>query len=61
MKILRSDYQRTTGHNLKVPKIKTESRKRGFCYSGVQTYNALPTDLKAEKFYLPFEQGLKEH
>ena len=64
MTILRRfDHQRTTrlnGHNLKVSEFKTESRKREFCYSGVNTYNALRTDFKAEKFYLLFEQGLKE-
>ena len=46
---------------LKIPKVKTESAKRGFYFSGVKIYNALPTHLKTERFYLPFKQGLKEH
>ena len=37
------------------------SAERGFYYSGVKIYNALPMHLKTEKFYLPFKQGLKEH
>ena len=52
---------RVNGRNLKIPKVKTESAKRGFHYSGVRIYNALPTHLKTERFYLPFKQGLKEH
>ena len=52
---------RVNGLNLKIPKVKTESAKKGFFYSGVKIYNALPTHLKTEKFYLPFKQGLKEH
>ena len=52
---------RVNGLNLKIPKVKTESPKKGFFYSGVKIYNALPTHLKTEKFYLPFKQGLKEH
>ena len=58
------DHQKATrvnGRNLKIPKVKTESAKRGFYYSGVRIYNALPTHLKTERFYLPFKQGLKEH
>ena len=43
------------------PKVKTESAKRGFYFSGVKIYNALPTHLETERFYLPFKQGLKEH
>ena len=30
-------------------------------YSGAKIYNALPTHLKIERFYLPFKQGLIEH
>ena len=52
---------RANGRNLKIPKVKTESAKRGFYYSGVKIYNALPSHLKTERFYLPFKQGLKEH
>ena len=58
------DHQKATrvnGRNLKIPKVKTESATRGFYYSGVRIYNALPTHLKTERFYLPFKQGLKEH
>ena len=52
---------RANGINLNIPKVKTESAKRGFYYSGVKIYNALPSHLKTESFYLPFKQGLKEH
>ena len=52
---------RANGRSLKFPKVKTESAKRGFYYSGVKIYNALSTHLKTERFYLPFKQGLKEH
>ncbi len=58
------DHQKATrgnGKNLKIPKVKTESAKRGFYFYGVKVYNALPTHLKTEKFYLPFKQGIKEH
>ena len=50
---------RVNGQNLKIPKVKTESTKRGFNHSGVKIYDALPTHLKTERFYLPFKQGLK--
>ena len=52
---------RANGQNIKIPKIKTESAKRGLYYSGVKMYNALPTHLKTERSYLRFKQGLKEH
>ena len=52
---------RANGQNIKIPKIKTESAKRGLYYSGVKIYNALPTHLKTERSYLRFKQGLKEH
>ena len=58
------DHQKATtaiGQNLKFPQVKTESAKRGFYFSGVKIYNALPLHLKTEKFYFPFKQGLKEH
>ena len=42
-------------------KVKTESVKRGFYYSGVKIYNALSTHLKTEKSYIPFKQRLKGH
>ena len=46
---------RASGQNLTIPKVKTESAKRGFYYSGAKIYNALPTHLKIERFYLPFK------
>ena len=58
------DHQKATranGRNLKFPQVKTESAKRGFYFSCVKIYNALPLHLKTEKFYLSFKQGLKEH
>ena len=58
------DHQKATranGGNLKIPKVKTESAKRGFYFYGVMIYNALPLHLKTERFYLPLKQGLKEH
>ena len=58
------DHQKATranGRNLKFPQVKTESAKRGFYVSGLKIYNALPSHLKTEKFYLPFKQGLKKH
>ena len=58
------DHQKATsanGLNLKIPKVKTESAKRGFYFSGVKIYNALPSHLKTERFYPPFKQKLKEH
>ena len=58
------DHQKATranGRNLKFPQVKTEGARRGLYFSGVKNYNALPSHLKTEKFYLPFKQGLKEH
>ena len=58
------DQQKATrgnGKNLKIPKVKTESVKRGFYFCGVKVYNVLPTHWKTERFYVPFTQGLKEH
>ena len=43
------DHQKATrvnGRNLKIPKVKPESAKSGFYFSGVKIYNALPTHLK---------------
>ena len=58
------DYQKATranGRNLTIPKVKAESAKRGFYYSGAKIFNALQSHLKNKRFYLPFKQGLKEH
>ena len=52
---------RANGQNITIPKIKTESAKRGLYYSAVRIYNALSTHLKTERSYLRFKQGLKEH
>ncbi len=51
---------RFNGQNLQIPKVKTESVKREFYYSGVDIYNALPTHLETEKFHLLCKQGLEE-
>ena len=60
-KVDQEKAKRVNGRNLKIPKVKTETAKRAFYFSGVKTYNALPAHLKTETFYLPFKQGLKEH
>ena len=52
---------RVNGRTLEIPKVKTESAKRGFHLSGVKINIALPTPVKTERVYLPFKQGLKEH
>ena len=57
------DYKKTASFNrsnLNIPKVKTDSAKRGLFFGGVKIYNALLMHLKKEKLYLPFEQGLKE-
>ena len=38
------------------PKSNNWSAERGLSFKGVKIYNALPTHLKTEKFYLPFKQ-----
>ena len=58
------DHQNATrgnGRNLEIPKVKAESAKRGFHFSGVKIYIALPTHLKTERVYLPYKQGFKGH
>ena len=57
------DHQKATrgnGRNLEIPRVKAESGKRGFYFSGVKIYIALPTHLKTERVYFLFKQGLKE-
>ena len=60
-KVYHQKATRANGRHLIIPKVKTESAKRGFYYSGAKIYNALPTHLKIERFYLPFKQGLKKY
>ena len=62
--IKKVDHQKTTSVNeqtLNIPMVGTENTKGGLFFSDAKIYNALLMHLKAEKFYLPFKQGLKEH
>ena len=52
---------RANGQNFKIPKVKTESALRGFYYSGLKVYNALPSYSKIERLHLPFKKRFKEH
>ena len=44
-----------------MPKVRTESGKRGIYYSGTKIFNDLPLYLKNEKYYIHFKKALKEH
>ena len=60
----RQEHAKATRRNmidLVIPKVRTESGKKGIYYSGTKIYNALPLALKTEKYYIHFKSALKEH
>ena len=44
-----------------MPKIRTESGRRGAFYSRTRVFNDLPFQLKTEKYYINIKNALKEH
>ena len=58
------DHAKSTRRNsidLWIPKVRTESGKRGIYYSETKIFNALPIHIKTEKFRIIFKSALKEH
>ena len=61
MKLEHGKATRRDGTDLRMPKVRTESGKRGIYYSGTKIFNDLPLHLKTEKYYINFKKALKEH
>ena len=61
MKLEHGKATRRNGTDLRMPKVRTESGKRGIYYSGTKIFNDLPLYLKTEKYYIHFKKALKEH
>ena len=61
MKLEHGKATRRNGTDLRMPKVRTESGKRGIYYSGTKIFNDLPLHLKTEKYYIHFKKALKEH
>ena len=61
MKLEHGKATRRNGTDLRMPKVRTESGKRGVYYSGTKIFNDLPLYLKTEKYYIHFKKALKEH
>ena len=60
MKLEHGKTTRPNSADLGVPKIRTESGRRGVYYCGTKIFNNLPLHLKTEKYYIHFRKALKE-
>ncbi len=59
MKLEHGKSTRRNRTDLRLPKVRTESGKKGIYYSGTKIFNALPLHLKTEKYYIYFKKALK--
>ena len=56
MKLEHGKATRRNGMDLRMPKARTESGKRGIYYSGTKIFSDWPLHLKAEKYYIHFKK-----